>query len=152
MPQLNLSKSAVALLAAATLAAFAAPALADECPAGQSAANALAGAPTMPKGVIDTVIGSVDLGSEINVPDRQLRTRRLVIEPGGVVPLHSHADRPALIYTMSGTVTEYRSSCAVPIVHHAGEVTREDGGISHYWVNTGTETAILLSSDVHHGK
>jgi quercetin dioxygenase-like cupin family protein len=149
MPYQTLRLSAAALLAAL---AFASPALADECPAGQTATNALTGAPTMPKGVIDTVIGSVDLGPEINVPDRQLRTRRLVIEPGGIVPLHSHADRPALIYTMSGTVTEYRSSCAVPIVHRAGEVTREAEGISHYWINTGTETAILLSSDVHHGK
>jgi quercetin dioxygenase-like cupin family protein len=44
----------------------------------------------MPKGVTDTVTGSVDLGSEIGVADRQLRTRRLVVQPGGVVPFHSH--------------------------------------------------------------
>jgi quercetin dioxygenase-like cupin family protein len=152
MPYLTLRQSAAALLAAVSLAAFASPAMAGECPANQIGANPLSGAPTMPKGVIDTVIGTVDLGAEINVPDRQLRTRRLVLEPGGIVPMHSHADRPALIYTMSGTVTEYRSSCKVPIVHQAGEVSREADGLSHYWINTGSETAILLSSDVHHGK
>ena len=61
----------------------------------------LANAPTMPKGVTDTIIGSVDLGAEIGVDGRMLRTRRLVIQPGGIVPLHSHKDRPALIYTLS---------------------------------------------------
>ncbi len=48
--------------------------------------NPLANAPTMPKDVTDTVIGAVDLGKEINVEGRQLRTRRLVVQPGGIVP------------------------------------------------------------------
>lgn len=144
----TLRQAAFALLAATS---FATPALAGECPAGQSAANPLAGAPTMPKGVTDTVIGSVDLGTEISVPDRQLRTRRLVVQPGGIVPMHSHVDRPALIYTLSGTIMEYRSSCVVPIVHKAGDIAREADGISHYWINKGKVPAVLLSSDVHHG-
>ncbi|KPF59994.1 cupin [alpha proteobacterium AAP81b] len=148
MRSLPLSKTVIALLAAAAVAA---PALAGDCPAGKSAANALSGAPTAPKGVTDTVIGSVDLGLEINVADRQLRTRRLVVQPGGIVPLHSHVDRPALIYTVSGTIVEYRSSCAVPIVHKAGDIAREADGISHYWINTGKVPTVLLSSDVHHG-
>lgn len=139
--------------ALAVLAAMlAAPALAAECPAGSIGANALANAPTAPKGVTDTVIGSVDLAGEIGIADRQLRTRRLVVQPGGIVPLHSHVDRPALIYTISGQITEYRSSCSLPIVHRAGDIAREADGISHYWINRGRTAAVLLSSDVHHGK
>jgi quercetin dioxygenase-like cupin family protein len=148
MTRTTLQSAVFALLAAAT---FAAPAFAGECPANKKAINALTGAPTMPKGVTDTVIGSVDLGAEINVADRQLRTRRLVVQPGGIVPLHSHKDRPALIYTVSGQITEYRSSCAVPILHKAGDIAREADGISHYWINHGKVPAVLLSSDVHHG-
>lgn len=148
MTNATLRHAALALLAATS---FATPALAGDCPAGQGATNALAGAPTMPKGVTDTVIGSVDLGAEIGVADRQLRTRRLVVQPGGVVPLHSHKDRPALIYTVSGQITEYRSSCATPIVHKAGDIAREADSISHYWINHGKTAAVLLSSDVHHG-
>lgn len=144
----TLRQAAFALLVATS---FATPAFAGECPAGQSAANTLAGAPTMPKGVTDTVIGSIDLGPEISVPDRQLRTRRLVVQPGGIVPMHSHVDRPALIYVVSGQISEYRSSCAVPILHKAGEISREADGISHYWINRGKTAAVLLSSDVHHG-
>ena len=110
----------------------------------------LANAPTMPKGVTDTILGAVDLGSEINVDGRMLRTRRLVIQPGGIVPLHSHKDRPALIYTVSGSITEYSSACAVPIQHKAGDLSREADGLSHYWVNHGKVPAVVLSSDVFH--
>lgn len=148
MIQITMRNAAIALIGAAV---FASPALAGQCPANKNAANELKGAPTAPKGVTDTVIGSVDLGAEIGVPDRQLRTRRLVVQPGGIVPLHSHKDRPALIYTVSGQITEYRSSCAVPILHKGGDIAREADGISHYWINHGKVPAVLLSSDVHHG-
>ena len=84
--------------------------------------------------------------------DLQLRTRRLVVQPGGIVPIHSHADRPALIITVSGSITEHRSDCSTPIEHHAGDISREADGISHYWINHGSEPAVLLSSDVFHGK
>src|SRR5271167_2083916 len=59
------------------------------------------------KGVTDTVIGSTDLSKEpVGIHDRLFRLRKLVIEPGGVVPWHSHGDRPALIYIISGEITE----------------------------------------------
>ena len=148
---LNLTKTTVAagIIAIAAIGG-ASPAFAGQC--STAGTNALASAPTMPKDVTDTVIGSVDLGKEISVDGRQLRTRRLVVQPGGIVPLHSHADRPALIVTVSGSITEYRSDCSAPIVHNAGDISREAGGISHYWVNQGAEPAVLLSSDVFHGK
>jgi quercetin dioxygenase-like cupin family protein len=142
-------KMTLAILAAVAMAGSSAPAFAGECPAGKEGANALAGAATMPSKVTDTVIGMVDLGPEINVPNRSLRLRKLVLQPGGVVPMHSHADRPAVIMTASGTVTEYRSTCTVPIVHKAGDVSQESGGLSHWWKNTGKTVAILYSSDVH---
>ena len=147
----NLTKTTVAagIIALAAISGST-PALASQCQA--AGANPLANAPTMPKDVTDTVIGAVDLGSEINVDGRQLRTRRLVVQPGGIVPLHSHKDRPALIVTVSGSITEFRSDCSGPIVHQAGDISREADGISHYWVNQGSEPAVLLSSDVLHGK
>ena len=138
--------SAVALVA---VLAFASPAnAAGLCP--KPGTMTLANAPTMPKGVTDTIIGSVDLANEIGVQGRMLRTRRLVIQPGGIVPLHSHKDRPALIYTLSGSITEYSSACAVPINHKAGDISREADGLSHYWINHGKVPAVVLSSDVFH--
>ena len=130
----------------------AAPAMAGTCPADQVGANPLSGAPTKPKDVTDTVMGAVDLGPELQLEGRSLRLRMLVLQPGGIVPLHSHVDRPALIMTASGTVTEYRSSCKVPIVHTGGEVAQEAGGISHWWKNTGDTVAVLYSADVHNDR
>ena len=147
----NLTKTSVAagIIALAAIGG-ATPAMAGQCPTAGT--NALANAPTMPKDVTDTVIGAVDLGSEINVGGRQLRTRRLVVQPGGIVPIHSHKDRPALIVTVSGSITEHRSDCSTPVEHHAGDISREADGISHYWINHGNEPAVLLSSDVFNGK
>lgn len=142
-------KTKLAAAAIAVAAFGATPALASQCATPGS--NDLANAPTMPKGVTDTVIGDIDLGPEINVDGRQLRTRRLVVQPGGIVPLHSHKDRPALIYTVSGSITEYSSACSAPIQHKAGDISREADGLSHYWVNHGKVPAVLLSSDVFHG-
>lgn len=143
-----MTKMLASLIAVALIGASA-PAFAGECPADKVGTNPLTGAATMPKGVTDMLLASVDLGPEINVQGRSLRTRKLVIQPGGIVPLHSHVDRPALIMTASGTMTEYRSSCLVPIVHHAGDIAHESGGISHWWKNTGKTVAIVYSSDVH---
>jgi quercetin dioxygenase-like cupin family protein len=139
---------AATLLAAAT---FAAPAVAGECPADKVSSGFRMSGETQPKGVTDTVLASIDLSREkVNLQDRQLRTRKLVIEPGGVVPWHSHEDRPALIYIVSGTIQEYASNCSVPIVHKAGEVSVEKLGIQHWWKNTGKSPVVLLSSDVFH--
>jgi len=145
---LTKTRLAVATIATASTIALSAPAQAGSCPQGQERTNPLTGAPTAPIAVTDDVIGSVDLAREIGVDGRDLRLRRLVLQPGGIVPLHSHAGRPALIITVSGEVSEYRSSCAVPIVHRAGEVAREADGISHWWKNSGSTPAVLLSADV----
>ena len=136
-----------ALAVAAT--SFATPAVAGQCTTPGT--SDLAKAPTMPKGVTDDVLAAINLGPEISVDGRQLRTRRLVVQPGGIVPLHSHKDRPALIYTVSGSITEYSSACGAPIEHNAGDISREADGLSHYWVNHGKVPAVLLSSDVFHG-
>ena len=125
-----------------------------ECPAGKMVASGhgqTAGA-TAPKSVTDTVIGSIRLADEPNVGvmDRQFRLRRLEIKPGGEVPWHSHEVRPALIYVVQGEVTEYASTCAVPIVHRAGEVAAETHATAHWWKNTGKKTAVLLSADLLH--
>ena len=142
-----LAGTAFALLLGAGVAA------AGECPADKvvpSGTGQQAGA-TMPKDVTDTVLASVDLGRErVGANDRLFRLRQLVIQPGGEVPWHSHGDRPAIIYIVSGTVTEYADTCAVPIVHEAGDVASETHVTSHWWKNTGTTPAVLLSADLLH--
>ena len=131
--------------------AFANPAKAGQCPADQARADARKPVTTPASGVTDTVLAAIDLSKEpAKIESRNLRLRRLVIQPDGVVPWHSHGDRPAIIYIVDGEVTEYASTCAVPIVHKAGEVARETSATSHWWKNTGGRTAVLLSADVQH--
>lgn len=126
-------------------------AFAGQCPAGKTVASGQgqqAGA-TAPKGVTDTVLATTDLAAEpMAIDGRLFRLRKLVIQPGGVVPWHSHENRPAIIYVVAGSVTEYADTCAVPIVHEAGDVAPETHATSHWWKNTGKKTAVLLSADL----
>jgi quercetin dioxygenase-like cupin family protein len=70
------------------------------------------------------------------------------VKPGGEVAWHSHEDRPALIYVVSGTITEYSSHCAVPIEHKTGDLSVEQGGLAHWWKNNSKETTVLISADI----
>ena len=117
-------------LAAAVVGAlgFAGASHAGECPTDKRVADGQGQpmGPTTPSGVTDVVRASTDLAKEpLGVQGRQFRLRQLEMRPGGVVPWHSHNDRPAMIYIVAGEVVEYSSSCAVPITHRAGDVAAE---------------------------
>jgi hypothetical protein len=101
--------------------ATASTAFAGECPAGKMKPNAREMVDYKPVGVTDVTLGTINLEKQpANIKDRELRFRKLTIEPGGIVPWHSHDDRPALIYVQQGEIVEYASNCAEPIVHKAG--------------------------------
>jgi quercetin dioxygenase-like cupin family protein len=139
------------LLAAvvAGASAFALPAVAGECPADQKKPNAREAVDLKPVGVTDTTIAMIDVTkAPISIDDRQFRMRKLTVEPGGIVPWHSHADRPAIIYIIEGQIHEYASNCSAPIVHKAGDVVAETGDVSHWWKNLDDETVVLLSADL----
>lgn len=145
---------AVAAVAVAALAFAATTAFAGECPADKKVPDGQGQkmGPTAPVGVTDVVRASTDLAKEpAAIKGRQFRLRQLDIQPGGIVPWHSHNERPAMIYIVSGEVAEYASSCAVPIVHRAGDVAPEKNGTSHWWKNTGNSAAVLISVDLFPG-
>jgi len=126
-------------------------AFAGQCPADQKKPNATAPVDYKAVGVTDTVIAMIDVEKEpANIKDRKFRLRKLTIEPNGIVPWHSHADRPAIIYITEGEIVEYASNCAGPIVHKAGDVVAETPEVSHWWKNLGDKTAVLLSADLLH--
>jgi quercetin dioxygenase-like cupin family protein len=138
---------------AAALLTFSTAAFAGSCPADQKKHTVRAPVDTSAKGVTDTTLGAIDLANEsISAKERQLRFRKLTIEPGGIVPWHSHDDRPALIFVQDGEIVEYASNCAVPILHKAGEIRAETKGTSHWWENKGTKTVILYVGDILHDK
>jgi quercetin dioxygenase-like cupin family protein len=136
-----------AAIAGASLIAL--PAFAGECPADAKKPNAREAVDLKPVGVTDTVIAMIDVEKEpAHIEDRKFRMRKLTIEPGGIVPWHSHGDRPAIIYIIEGEIHEYASNCAAPLVHKAGDVVAETSQVSHWWKNLGDTTVVLLSADL----
>jgi len=149
--EISMLKRTVAVLALVGSVAFTGTALAGECPAGQMRADATKPVDYGPKAVTDMVLAQVDLaGEKIALKGHLMRVRKLEIQPGGIVPWHSHGDRPALIYVMSGEIYEHASNCAVPILHKAGEVARETHVTAHWWKNEGRLPVVLLSFDIQH--
>jgi quercetin dioxygenase-like cupin family protein len=67
-------------------------------------------------------------------------------------PLHSHADRPALIMVNQGQIFEYSSKCLVPISHKAGDIARESNGLMHWWKNEGNAVVVLTIADIVNDK
>ena len=141
----------IAIAALAALAAVSIAAQAGECPADKVVADGkgqpMSNEPA--KGVSDTVVRAIDLAKEpVAIGGRALRARRLDIAAGGVVPWHSHGDRPAQILIASGEITEYASTCAVPIVHKAGDITAERSPTSHWWKNHGSRAVVIYAFDL----
>jgi quercetin dioxygenase-like cupin family protein len=134
-------------------ATVATTAFAGSCPADKMKADVREPVKFAAVGVTDTTLGAIDLEKEpAKIKDRQLRFRKLTIEPNGIVPWHSHGDRPALIFVAEGEILEYASNCSVPIVHKAGEIRPETSGTSHWWKNLGDKTVVLYVGDVLHDK
>jgi quercetin dioxygenase-like cupin family protein len=143
--------AALAVLAAGAVLVQLSAASAGECPADKRGNDVTKPGATAPKDVTDKVLAAIDLAKEpAKLDGRQLRLRKLEIKPGGIVPWHSHGDRPAIIYVIRGEIYEYASTCAVPILHKAGEVAPERHATAHWWKNEGKETVVLLSADLLH--
>lgn len=139
------------MIAAILAGTFSIAAQAGECPADQrrpDGSGQKMGA-TMPKDVTDRVLASNDLSKDpIALNGRLFRARELVVAPGGIVPWHDHGNRPAMIYIATGQMTEYASTCAVPIVHNPGSVSAEKAPTMHWWKNTGKVKSVIISVDL----
>ncbi|WP_299686252.1 cupin domain-containing protein [uncultured Tateyamaria sp.] len=78
-----------------------------------------------------------------------LRTRSWTISGDmGIVPIHSHADRPAIVFTLTGEIYEYRSDADDRLLHSAGGLSLEEGDVTHWWLNEGPEDVRLIAFDV----
>jgi quercetin dioxygenase-like cupin family protein len=138
-------------LATITLLALSATAIAGSCPAQHVTTSGQQAGSTEHKNVTDKVLTMIPLAKEtVGLKEHSLRLRRLVLQPGGSVAWHGHADRPAIIYIVSAKITEYSSQCAVQIVHSAGQSTAGSDGLVHWWKNHTKSPVVLLSADLLH--
>jgi quercetin dioxygenase-like cupin family protein len=100
------------------------------------------------RGVAVELLATVDLGPEIEgMEGRQLRMRRVTIEPGGTFgPLHDHRDRPGMVYVLQGTITDHRDGVATD--YGPGLGWPEDRDTLHWLENRGDLPAVEISVDV----
>lgn len=100
------------------------------------------------KGLAEEKTVTRDLGGEIEgMQGRQLRLRVLNLEPGGVIGLHSHKDRPAVAYVLQGTLTEHRDGGAMK-EHPKGDVWSEGKETTHWAENKGKTAVVLITGDI----
>jgi len=123
-------------------------ALAVVLSSGLSVPNAQQAAPKDNNGYTTTKTTFVDLGPEIEgMAGRQLRLRVVNIAPGGHIGLHSHKDRPAVVYFLQGTDTVIRDNGSSQ-TFRAGDVTAETGATVHWHRNDGSDAVIIVTADV----
>ena len=73
--------------------------------------------------------------------------RRIPVQPGGALALHTHADRPAVTYMLQGEMT-YHAQGRAPVVVRAGEGMAEGRETTHWAENTGTVPAVWVGVDI----
>jgi quercetin dioxygenase-like cupin family protein len=104
--------------------------------------------PAENKGLKAVELRSIDLSSEIeSVQGRKLRLRLLTLEPGGVVAVHSHKDRPTVLHVIKGTLTSHPQG-KPDVVLRTGDGLAEGKDSNHWVQNTGSEPAEFITVDV----
>src|SRR5258707_1232826 len=87
--------------------------------------------PSVNRGLSAAPLKTLDLTKEIeSVRGRPLRLRKIPLQPGGVIGLHTHKDRPTVSYMLEGEVT-YHQEGHGPHIVHAGEGIAEGKETTH---------------------
>ena len=77
--------------------------------------------------------------------------RVLTIEPGGHIGMHSHKNRPAVVYFMQGT-DEVGLADGTKKTMHPGDTSTATGNTTHYHRNIGKDNVVLIAVDVFQPK
>lgn len=109
-------------------------------------------APAENKGVKTDMLSAFALGAQglDDYAGREIRMRRITVEPGGVVGLHSHGQRPAPTYILSGTLSEHREG-GPGRTYDPGEVITETTDLDHWAENKTGAPVVLISVDLFKG-
>ncbi len=101
-------------------------------------------------GASEEVVQEVDLRGEFPELDgletQALRARLVKLEPGGVIGIHEHKDRPNYFRVMQGEIT-YHGPDGVKSYREGDEV-EELGPTPHWWDNRGSTQVVLYAVDV----
>ena len=105
-------------------------------------------APTQTVGQSEELLRSIDLTNELDSSKgRPLRMRKVTLQPGGVLGLHNHVDRPAVTYLLQGQMT-YRQEGKPDLVANPGDGFAEGRATTHWAESTGKVPAVWIAVDI----
>ena len=104
--------------------------------------------PTATVGQSEETLRSLDLTGELETAEgRPLRMRKITLQPGGVIGIHDHADRPAVTYLLQGQMT-YHQDGEPDLVANAGDGFAEGRSTTHWGESTGSVPAVWVAVDI----
>jgi quercetin dioxygenase-like cupin family protein len=110
--------------------------------------------PSKHKGVSVKALGVVSEASmsrQLGLEGHIMQLREITLEPGGAIAKHSHATRPGLAYTASGSWVEGRPDGEVeyPAGKDKGSTLIEDADTTAHWFfNDGSVPVKVLVCDI----
>jgi len=104
--------------------------------------------PTENVGQSEQLLRSIDLTNELeSAKGRPLRMRKITLQPGGVLGLHNHVDRPAITYLLQGQMT-YHQEGKPDVVANPGDGFAEGRATTHWAESTGKVPAVWIAVDI----
>ncbi len=104
--------------------------------------------PTQTVGQSEELLRTIDLSNELDsTKGRPLRMRKITVQPGGVLGLHNHVDRPAVTYLLQGQMT-YHQEGKPDLVANPGDGFAEGRATTHWAENTGKVPAVWIAVDI----
>lgn len=89
----------------------------------------------------------MDLGAEFDgMQGRMLRSSFVTVAPGGATPLHTHADRPEIIFIVTGRLTEHRGGESKD--YGPGETITSGKNTSHWIQNRSSEPVTFVATSI----
>jgi quercetin dioxygenase-like cupin family protein len=104
--------------------------------------------PTADSGRTEQMLRTLDLTGELESgKGRPLRMRKITVQPGGLLAVHNHVDRPAVTYMLQGQMT-YHQEGKPAVVANAGDGFAEGRSTTHWGESTGTVPAVWIAVDI----
>ena len=105
-------------------------------------------APSQTVGQTEEVLRTLDLSNELDSSQgRPLRMRKITLQPGGVLGVHNHVDRPAITYLLEGEMTYHQDGKPVQVIKPGGGFA-EGRATTHWAENTGKVPAVWIAVDI----
>jgi len=107
--------------------------------------------PTEHKGVSVSTLGAIpeaSMSAQIGLEGYKMQLREITVAPGGQIARHSHAGRPGLVWTLSGSWVEGRPGGEKTYPESLREAILEDQDTDHWFWNDGDVPARVVVCDI----